>query len=558
MSATPPPERAPWYEAQPDRLAWELEQFADRGLPASVDHSGVDLVVATAVTVAGETHALKVVFPFDYPDVEPTVFGPEDLLDRHQNRRSGNFCLLEDPRLDWWPTMSAAAIVDEDLRWLIEDSRSGPDAVAAAEADMPEPLSQHIAADVTCPTIVTDPFWAVDLPAGDGHVELAAKTLDGLVLVEAEGIGRLDDDTLKQHLEAKSPGTHRGRWVALPQDTLGSWPSENDVLVAAEAASSNLLSLQMRALRKKKFAHADGWVGVTFIEEGPQRGQRRRGWVFLEVRVDRDGNREILKVSRALALTAKERARRIPELAGLVDARVLVVGAGSVGAPTVMELVKAGVGIVDVADYDVYDVNNAVRHVLDIYWAGNDKALAVAVAAYGLNPFVSVRPHTLHVGKRRRDSVKVDQLITDADVVIDATGSQSAARVLARRCREAVKPLVLASLTAGSFGAEAAVFRPDGPCFWCLVLGQQDQTIPSPSEGPRSNITPVGCSTPAFSGAGFDATALAATAARLAVQATGKTDYPSPDHDYVVMNFRGPNPWRHGRMQQHPNCPVCS
>lgn len=131
------------------------------------------------------------------------------------------------------------------------------------------------------------------------------------------------------------------------------------------------------------------------------------------------------------------------------------------------------------------------------------------------------------------------------------------ARVLTRRARESGVPLVVAGLTAGSHGGEVVRFRPEGPCFWCFVLGQADRTVPSPAEGPPSATTPIGCSTPAFSGAGFDAVALGALAARTTVQATGRTDYPQPDHDYVVVNFRGEEPWRQGQLDHHPGCPVC-
>lgn len=130
--------------------------------------------------------------------------------------------------------------------------------------------------------------------------------------------------------------------------------------------------------------------------------------------------------------------------------------------------------------------------------------------------------------------------------------------MLQRRSREFGKTLVLASLTAGSYGGEVAVFRPGGPCYYCFVLGQQDGSVPRPAEGPRSNTTPVGCSTPAFSGAGFDATGLAALAARTIIRASGRCSYPALDYDYVVVSFRGEDPWRQGDLSTHPGCPLCS
>ena len=424
---------------------------------------------------------------------------------------------------------------------------------------MPEPLSQHISADAGQVVLVADPFWPVALDVTDGELVFHEKAFgDGHILVSGEGFGAADSELVK-HFSAAKEARHVGRWAALPDCAVSPWPSHEEVLEAAEAASPDLLTRLRRTLaRERKRRDVVGWVGITFTEEGPQRHQRRRGWVFLRVQLQRDGERKVVKAARALALTAAERARRVPELVGLEQARILVVGAGSLGASVVFELAKAGVGHTDIADFDRYDVNNAVRHVLEPRWAGTNKAVAVSIEAESLNPFVKVNPRALHVGAGPNDSARLDALLGDADLVVDVTGSQVAARVLQRRCRAFGKTLVLGSLTAGSYGGEVAVFRPDGPCYCCLVLGQQDGSVPRPAEGPRSNTTPVGCSTPAFSGAGFDATALAALTARTVVRASGKCSYPALDYDYVIVNFRREDPWRQGRLSTHPGCPLCT
>lgn len=559
-SATPTSEpRKEWHLSQPERVAWELEQFAARDLPAEghVSSSG-RLVIKTSLPFKGEPIDLRVLFPFDYPDVEPKVLGPPDLLDRHQNRRYGNFCLLADPAADWWPGMAAAQLIDEDLRWLLEDSAAGAGAVAAGEADMPEPLSQHVSVDDAEVVVVPDPFWAIDLHAEEGEFVLHTKAFgSGQLLVSADGFGSPDTELIKSFSSTK-PSRHVGRWVALPEDALSPWPGHEDVLQCAEAVSASVVARLRRVLaRERRRSKVEGWIGVTFIEEGPGRGQRRRGWLFLRVELRRDGQRRVIRAVRALALTAGERARRIPELVGLERARVLVVGVGSVGAPIVFELVKAGVGWIDVGDYDRYDVNNAVRHVLDPRWAGIDKSISVTLEAQVLNPFVTVKAHPLHVGAGPEDSALLDRLLANADIVVDATGSQVAARVLQRRCREFDKALVLAALTSGSYGGEVAVFAPGRPCYYCFVLGQQDGSVPSPLEGPQSATTPVGCSTPAFSGAGFDATALAAVAARTVVRASRRSQYPELDYEYVIVGFRGEHPWRQGQLVTHPGCPLC-
>ncbi len=557
MSATPEP-RQRWFEARPDRLAWELAEFDARGLPArQYETESAQLGIETALPFRGEDIQIRVVFPFDYPDVEPHVFGPSELLLRHQNRRHGNFCLLEDPAADWWTGMAAAQLIDEDLRWLLEDSEAGEDAVRAGEADMPEPLSQHLPANAGEVVLVPDPFWEIELDVEEGCFLLDEKVFGGHVLTSADGFED-PDERLVDRVTSSDGKRHKGRWCALPDGILSPWPRKAEVLEGARSHAPELLIRLKRALGQgRKRAAVSGWVAVTFIEEGPTRDEHRRGWSFMEIEMKRNGDVRVLRMARAQALTNAERKRRIPELVGLERAGVLVVGAGSVGAPVAMELAKAGVGRIHVADHDRYDVNNAVRHLLDVRWAGSEKEIAVTVDARDINPFVSVTPHHLDVGKSANDSLLLDEILGDVDMVIDATGSQVAARVLQRRCREFGRTMVLTGLTAGSFGGEVAVFRADGPCYYCFVLAQQDGSIPTPMEGPRSNMTPVGCSTPAFSGAGFDATALAALTARVTVQVSGNSTYPSFENDYVIVNFRGDPPSTTGRLETHPGCPLC-
>jgi molybdopterin/thiamine biosynthesis adenylyltransferase len=558
VSVTPASEPQEWYQTSPQRLEWELAEFAARGLPAQAEVASTGRMrITTSLPFDGEPVEILVIFPFEYPDVEPTVYGPPGLVGRHQTRVVGNFCLIEDPRLDWWPTMSAAGLVDEDLRWLLEDSAAGATAVAGGEADMPEPLSQHIAVDHSVVVVVPDPFWAIELDAGHGRLVLAEAFLsNSLVVTEADGIGHGEAAALDVVTNAKK-ARHAALWVALGVGALPLWPSHVELLDIGLAAWPELLGKLRETLkRERKRASVSGFVGVTFLEEGPRRGDTRRGWIFLDVELDRKGERSVLRALRAQALTPAERARRVPELVGLAEARVAVVGAGSLGAPITSELVKAGVGHTDLLDYDRFDVNNCVRHLIGPRWAGVEKEIAVAIETETLNPFVKVAARHIHVGGGQDDQSRLGLILPEVDLVVDATGSHSAARVLQRRCRDHGKTLVLASLTAGSYGGEVAVFRPDGPCFWCFVLGQRDGSVPSPAEGPRSNTTPVGCSTPAFSGAGFDATALAALAARTVVQACGRTSYPSLESDYIIVNFRGPNPWRQGNLQVHPECPL--
>lgn len=552
MSATEADEKPEWYERSPERRDWELGEFEALGLPASerIDEYG-RLCVDTELAFRGKPIPIVVRYPNDYPDFPPKLFGPHGLFDRHQNG-SGNLCVLEDPENDWWPGWSAAELVDVNLRALFADSERGPEAVAAREADMVESLSAEISFDAGEAVLVPDPFWAPDLDRLHGEftlLELAGGSVQLLIAVDALGTA---DAKLIERLGSRRSRRRGGIWVALPEAP-GPWPSREEIFAAALAAYSDLYQrARGEAARNFRERQAHSWIAITFIEEGPRRGETRRAWVFREIEIQLKRPPETLRVVRAHPLTSEARQLRTPELVGLTDARVAIVGAGSLGAPVVLELAKAGVGRIDVFDTDYFEASSNVRHVLSTYDAGMKKAVAVAWSAGILNPFVvaTARDRLVRAGNAA-------ELLSEADVVVDTTGSQSAGRMLSRACRELGKVLVIAGVSNGAYGGDVVILKPDGPCFMCFVLAQIAEDIPSPRSGPRSAVTPVGCGHPAFSGAGFDATALAAIAARAVIGVGGWCDYPAPEYDWVVVNFRGDNPWLQGTLERRPECPLC-
>jgi molybdopterin/thiamine biosynthesis adenylyltransferase len=556
VSGTGSVPRSAWYEANPARLQWELDEFARHGLEAEiVTRADGRLVVATELTFRGEKVPLRVVYSYEHPDMPPTLYGLRLLLDRHQDPVGLNYCLLEDPERDWNPWDSAARLVGKDLRRLFRDTELGAEAVRAGEADMPEPVSSQFSYDDELTVLVPDPFLAQILPVSTGAMMLVPCAGDRLwILARAEGIGEADL-TVVSRFAGDTRADGRAGWVALDRPPVPT-KSGGELVTAAAGAGAELFRRFDRRLReKKRLPHVEGWLGLTFLEEGPTRGSTRRTWVFAQVRQPATGSPQVVRLARAQALTKEERDRRIPELIGLANARLLLIGAGSLGAPVALELAKAGAGRLDVVDNDFYDVNNAVRHVLEARVAGARKAVALAVRCQSLNPFVVVEPHVFQVGGGREEAEQLLSLVEQADGVIDTTGSLAVARVLARNCAEARRPLLVAGLTSSSYGAEVLVVGPDGPCLDCFVMAQAEGAIPEPPAGPGSVVTPVGCRHPAFAGAGFEATEVAAVVARTAVRLSVKTVYPELDFNWVVMSFRADLHYRQGTAASHPRCP---
>lgn len=101
----------------------------------------------------------------------------------------------------------------------------------------------------------------------------------------------------------------------------------------------------------------------------------------------------------------------------LKNARVLIIGAGGLGAPTIMYLAAAGVGTIGIVDDDVVDSSNLQRQVIHREDAvGQPKVDSAQHFVQGLNPLVTVVRHQL-----RLDSSNVLDLFRRYDLVLDGT-----------------------------------------------------------------------------------------------------------------------------------------
>lgn len=546
----------PWHRRDPERLDFELEQLHTHGFDAP---HAADLVDADDVVIRVQLHidapegvvteTVRIEFPFDYPLRPPRCHLESSRLSRHQAASNGYLCVPASER-DWWPGRSATSLVDGPVRALLTDSAHGPQAVAAGEVDMPEPASSRLPYTELAELLVPGEMWNVGNEGDCGPASFEPfGSSGGRRLVRLDTGSRLRAPALPGRPDDRpdTGTTEGGYWARI--DTPDPYANRSDVVDAARAHPRVHARLDRKAERGQSEL-----VAVTFREEGPTRGQHRWAWALLTLP---DGDPDRARLGPATRFDEEGRAQRIPELEGLDAARFLIVGAGSVGAPTACELAKAGAEAVTVVDGDVHQAHNAVRHVLPVAMTGVNKASAVAAVASELNPFCRTRGIVDFVGGSDLRGAALQELVGSHDVIVDAAGSRTTRHVLDAYTRQRRRPLVSAGLSEGAWGADLVVISPDGPCIYCFEDLQDDDTIPSPPKAPVDNVVPTGCSTPTFTGAGFEATQLAAVVARTTVRSSGLTRYPPPDFDWAVLAFRGEPAWQQGKLQRIPNCQQC-
>ena len=151
-----------------------------------------------------------------------------------------------------------------------------------------------------------------------------------------------------------------------------------------------------------------------------------------------------------------------------LDSHVVIVGVGGLGSPAAMYLAAAGVGSLTLVDDDVVELSNLQRQLAHAESdLGKSKAESAAATLRGINSEVEVQ-----VVNRRVGAAELGQLVSSADVVLDATDNFDTRFAINRACLAAGVPLV--SGAAIRLEGQVAVFDSrlsTSPCYECLYKG---------------------------------------------------------------------------------------
>jgi molybdopterin/thiamine biosynthesis adenylyltransferase/rhodanese-related sulfurtransferase len=190
-------------------------------------------------------------------------------------------------------------------------------------------------------------------------------------------------------------------------------------------------------------------------------------------------------------LTAEQKVRYsrhllIPEVgaegqAKLLDSKVLLIGAGGLGAPAALYLAAAGVGTIGIVDFDTVDLSNLQRQVIHTTSRiGRKKVDSARETIEALNPDVKVVAH-----EEMLDGSNVERIIAGYDVILDGTDTFETRYILNDAAVAANIPVIHASVFR--FEGQLTVFKPyDGPCYRCLY-----PTPPPPELAPGCSVAGV-------------------------------------------------------------------
>jgi molybdopterin/thiamine biosynthesis adenylyltransferase len=155
----------------------------------------------------------------------------------------------------------------------------------------------------------------------------------------------------------------------------------------------------------------------------------------------------------------------------LLDAKVLLLGAGGLGSPAALYLAAAGVGTLGIVDNDEVDLSNLQRQVIhSSERIGVSKVDSAEQTITALNPDVKVVKYPV-----RLDASNIMEILPGYDIVVDGLDNFPTRYLLNDASVRLQIPVVSAAILG--FEGQLSVFKPyDGPCYRCLF------PVPPPAE----------------------------------------------------------------------------
>jgi molybdopterin/thiamine biosynthesis adenylyltransferase len=221
----------------------------------------------------------------------------------------------------------------------------------------------------------------------------------------------------------------------------------------------------------------------------------------------------------------------------LLAGRVLVVGAGGLGAAAMPYLASAGVGHLTIVDDDDVDLTNLQRQILHTTDnVGRPKVVSAREGLLRINPDIDVELVSQRVG-----DAELDGLVAGADVVLDCCDNFATRQAVNRACLKHRKPLV--SGAALRFDGQVSVYdlrQTDAPCYGCL--------FPPSEPAPEAACATMGVFAPLV---GMVGTVQAAEALKV-LAGVGQTL-----SGRLLMVNAMTMEWTTMRLARTPDCEVC-
>lgn len=226
----------------------------------------------------------------------------------------------------------------------------------------------------------------------------------------------------------------------------------------------------------------------------------------------------------------------------LLQAKVLVIGAGGLGSPVLFYLAAAGVGNIGVIDDDVVELSNLQRQVIHNYEnLGEKKVVSAKQKISALNEDVK-----LEIYDQRATTESLTKIATDYDFIIDCTDNFPTRFIINEVCYKLHKPLIFAAVKG--FCGQVSVFKSNekNPCYACFNTNIIDEnfSLPLSEKGILGSVAgTIG--------------ALQATTAINEILGISQGEKESLVGKILLFDFLK-NDFRKVSLRKNPSCKICS
>lgn len=563
----------PWWERLPKRLDFELEALQQAGIEfARRDDDFLRglLVLDLEVTVGGsESIELRAEFPDLYPYTRPEVYAPDLALARHQNPFFKNLCLLGRRSDAWSPEMTLAELVLKQLPLVLGANKAtGQEEAGPLEEHQGEPITAFYEYAGNAAVIIGQNFSPpVFEKAGQALFarlsgQPAVMTVANLRSPNGDIVVRIDPV-----IATPFGNEFTGRWVRL----------ETPIYVNGGKAFDDELVRRHPELGKRQYVSygndALDHILIGFPDE-LRWFEQQLNWVML-VRKKRKSRITIPQDERLLVRAQRvgvdDRATRVPEAGMLATKRIAILGVGCLGAPLALQFARCGVQKLFVVDCDVADAAGSVRWPLGLPVAGHVKVDALRDFIQLHYPWTAVTSINHRIGFQnpsegaRRDADVLDEVFTNADIVVDATAEFGLQRMLSDFALEMKVPYIGISATLGALGGQVIrINKGQTGCWRCIRLYEEAGDVAVPPTLPDDSLVqPAGCDAATYIGGSFDLEEVSLMAVRLAIRTlagNAEEDFP---WDVATLSLRDahgkriPPLWSTARTPPHKTCPEC-
>ena len=163
--------------------------------------------------------------------------------------------------------------------------------------------------------------------------------------------------------------------------------------------------------------------------------------------------------------------------AKLLNASVLIVGAGGLGSPVAYYLAAAGIGHIGLVDDDIVDISNLQRQILHtVADLGRTKAVSAREKLEKLNPELKITAYCY-----RLNSENIKEIFSRYDIVVDAVDSFATRYLINKACLELRLPFVHGAVL-GMVGQVTTLLPGEGPCYTCLFPKPPVKAVPTAAE----------------------------------------------------------------------------